>query len=107
MLIGFLGGILYEIFALVRLILGCERGKNKLLGILLDLIFFVLFAVICIFASFFLRFSGLRTYMWLGFGVGGAIYAKTLRRILAFLQKLCYNIARKIIRKTKKQEKTL
>ncbi len=52
-----------------------------------------------------LRFPSIRVYMWLGFAVGGAIYAKTLRRIVAFFQKKCYNMLRRIVSKAKRKKK--
>ena len=102
--VGFVGGFLYEIFAVLRLIFGCERGKNKFLGSIFDFFYFVIFAIFCIFASFFLRFSGFRVYIWLGFGVGGILYIKTLRRILAFFQKLCYNKICILVQKAKSKK---
>lgn len=95
--IGFFGGIIYEIFAFFRLIFGCEQGKNKIFGGLLDFLFFICFAIFCIFFSFLLHFSGFRVYIWLGFAVGGALYSKTLRRILAFFENICYTKVRKLI----------
>lgn len=103
--IGFVGGVIYEIFAFFRWILGCERGKNKIFGGIFDFLFFVCFAVFCIIFSYLLHFSGFRAYIWLGFGFGGALYSKTLRRILAFLENMCYNVIRRIIKKAKSKKK--
>ena len=36
---GYCGGLLYEVFALFRLLFGCERREN-IIGILLDVAFF-------------------------------------------------------------------
>lgn len=103
--VGFLGGIFYEIFAFIRCIFGCERNKNKIFGGILDFLFFICFAVFCIISSFFLHFSGFRVYMWLGFGLGGVLYSKSLRRILAFLENMCYNAVCKIVIKAKSKIK--
>ena len=103
--VGFLGGILYEIFAFFRWICGCEKGKNKIIGGILDLIFFICFAVFCVISTFFLSFSGFRVYFWLGFALGGTLYSKTLRRTLAFLENVCYNVLRRIINKAKSKKK--
>ena len=43
--------------------------------------------------------------MWLGFGLGGMIYSKSLRRILAFLENMCYNLAYKVAFKAKSKKK--
>ena len=105
--VGFTCGLIYEIFAFFRWIVGCERGKNKVLGGILDFLFFISFAVFCIFSSVLLHFSGFRVYMWLGFGLGGMIYSKTLRRIVAFFENMCYNLSYKIIIKAKARKNSL
>ena len=104
-IVGFLGGILYEIFAFFRWICGCERGKNKIIGGILDVGFFICFAVFCVISTFLLSFSGFRVYFWLGFALGGTLYSKTLRRILAFLENVCYNVFRRIVNKAKSKKK--
>jgi hypothetical protein len=105
--IGFLGGVIYEVFAFFRWIFGCERGKNKIFGGIFDFLFFIFFAFFCVISSFLLHFSGFRIYMWLGFGLGGALYSKTLRRIVAFLEKICYNFIYKIVIKAKARKNSL
>lgn len=45
--------------------------------------------------------------MWIGYALGGIIYAKTLRKIVAFLENMCYNKIIKVIKKAKKKEKNL
>ena len=103
--IGFLGGILYEFFVFFRLLFGCERGKNKILGGTLDVLFFAVFALFCVSASFVLRFPSFRGYMWLGYAVGGIFYGKTLRRIVAFSEKVCYNMIIKAVKRRKGKKK--
>lgn len=105
--VGFLGGILYEPFALARLVLGCERGKSKPLGVALDVLYWLCFALLTVLAAFVFRFPEFRTYMWIGYALGGIIYAKTLRKIVAFLENMCYNKIIKVIKKAKKKEKNL
>ena len=102
---GFLAGIPYEIFVLLRQAFRCDRGKNKALNIILDLIYPVFFAIFCVFMQFILHFPALRVYMWAGYALGFIIYLKILRRILAFLQKLCYNNLAKVLRKAKIKKK--
>ncbi len=105
LLCGFLGGLIYEIFAFFRLIFGCDREKNKVLGILLDLCFFVFLAIFYFFCAFSLHFPDFRVYMWVGFGLGGVLYLKSLRRMVAFVEKMCYNTFRKIANKIKNRKK--
>ena len=103
--IGFVGGVLYEIFILFRMIFRCDKGKNKAMGIALDMAFFVAFGVLCIYGAYRFYFPNLRFYMWIGYAVGYIIYLKTLRRILAFLEKVCYNKASKVAKKVKTKKK--
>ena len=42
--IGVVGGLLYELFAVVRFLLRCNCGKRKMLCILMDIVFCVSFA---------------------------------------------------------------
>ena len=103
--VGFVGGLLYEIFVFFRAAFGCGRGKYKIIGIILDVAFFMCFAGLCIYAAYRFRLPNLRFYMWIGYGLGWIIYLKTLRRIVAFLQKVCYNKAIKVAKKVKTKKK--
>lgn len=102
---GFCGGLIYEVFAFFRLLFGCEKGKGKTLGIILDGLFGLVFAVWGIFTAYFFQFPEFRMYMCLGWALGGIIYLKTLRRIVAFLEKVCYNVAVKVAKKAKTRKK--
>ena len=92
--VGLLGGILYEPFAFLRMIFGCPRGKSRPVGIALDIAFFAAFTVCTVFAGYLFRFPDFRVYMWIGYALGGIIYLKSLHRIVAFVEKICYNILR-------------
>ena len=105
--IGFLGGILYEPFSFFRFLCGCDRGKNKVLGGIFDIAFWIVFAVISVAAAYLFHFPALRVYMWIGEGVGLIIYLKTLHKILAFLQIMCYNKVTKRLKRREKHDKTL
>ena len=102
---GFAVGIFYEIIVFLRAIFRCERGKSKTFGVVLDVIFPIFLAIIFVLMQFILRFPGFRGYMWIGCGVGFIIYLKILRRILAFLQKTCYNMLARVLRKVKIKKK--
>ena len=104
--VGFVGGIVYEPFAFLRLLFGCHRGKNAKIGMAFDVLFWLAFALLSIFSSFALRFPSFRAYIWLGYAVGGIIYLKTLRRILAFCEKVCYNKLVKVLKKAKSKKNT-
>lgn len=105
--IGFFGGLLYEIFAFFRLLFGCNCGKGRKMGIFLDIAFGLSFGIFCIYACFLLRFPDFRGYMALGWLVGLIIYAKTLRIIVAFCEKVCYNGITKLVKRAKTDKKLL
>ncbi len=104
-LIGFCGGLIYEVFAFLRLLFCSERGKGKALGIALDGLFGLSFAFWGIFTAYAFHFPEFRWFMCLGWALGGIIYLKTLRRIVAFLEKVCYNVAVKVAKKAKARKK--
>lgn len=105
--VGFVGGILYEFFALTERALRRVRGGERAARVTCDILFFLSFAALCIFLSYAGVLPSFRWYLWLGYALGGILYLKTLRRMVAFLEKLCYNGCKKIGQKAKKQEKTL
>ena len=107
LLVGILGGILYEFFAFLRLLFGCEEKKRKGIGGALDIGFWICFTCLSLFLAYSLKFPDFRIYFWLGYALGGILYLKSLHKIIAFLEKLCYNKITKLIKRSKNQEKTL
>ena len=105
-LFGYCGGLIYEVFALFRLLCGCEKREN-IIGILLDVAFFAAFAIGGVYFAFRRNFPTQRIYMWIGYALGGVLYSKTLRRILAFFEKVCYNMLVKVANKAKTKKKLL
>ncbi len=104
-LIGFVGGVLYEPIFLLRRIFGCKEEKRRVLGGVFDCLFFIVYAVFCVFAAYLCHFPAFRGYMWIGFALGGGLYAKSLRRILAFCFQVCYNKVSDSRKKTKEKKK--
>lgn len=100
-------GLLYEPFGLLRVVLGCRVGKNKTLAAVLDISFCLLAAVVCVSGAYLFKFPSFRVYTWLGYAVGGIIYLKTLHKIIAFLENLCYNKITKRLQKAKSKKKLL
>jgi hypothetical protein len=105
--IGFCLGIVYEPFGFVRTIFACRQNKNKPLAAFLDVAFCLFSAITCIAGAYLFHFPSFRLYTWLGYGVGGIIYLKTLHKIIAFLENLCYNKITERIRKAKYKKKLL
>ena len=105
--IGFFGGVLYEPFGVLRCVFGCRQGKNKPIAGAIDIVFWMVFAVWTAIVGYALHFPNFRVYMWIGYALGGILYLKTLHRILAFFENVCYNKITQRIKKAKKQEKTL
>ena len=104
---GFVSGIIYEFFHFLRLLLGCKKGKNAWAELSADTAFFIALAALHTLISYLFHFPALRVYMWIGEAVGLIIYLKTLHKILAFLQNMCYNKITKLVKKAKKHEETL
>jgi hypothetical protein len=105
MAIGAVGGLLYGIFAILRW--AFRAKKRKTIGFCLDIGFCICFAVFSVYASFLLHFPAFRGYICIGWGFGGALSLIFLRRIVAFLKKVCYNVFVKMVAKVKSKEKTL
>ena len=105
--IGFIGGIAYEPFGLVRVCFACGRGKNKILGAICDVAFWIVFALLCTVGAYIFHFPAFRAYMWLGYALGGILYLKILHKIIAFFENVCYNKVTHWIKKAKNREKTL
>ncbi len=105
--IGAIGGVLYEPFHFIRLLFACDRGKCKALAVVLDVLFWLTFALGSVIMEFAFRFQGVRVYTWGGYLVGGILYLIFLHRIVAFLEKVCYNKIVKIAKKAKKRDKTV
>lgn len=104
--IGFLGGIVYEPFSFLRLLLRC-KDKRKGLGVAMDICFCMLFAVLSVTLTHLLHFPDFRLFWWIGYAVGGIIYSKSLHKIIAFFENVCYNKVTKLVKKAKNKEKTL
>lgn len=105
--VGVFGGILYEPFHLLRVIFACDRGKNPWLAPILDVLFWISFAIVSIFAEYIFHFQGVRVYAWCGYCIGGILYLIFLHRILAFFERVCYNKIVKLANRIKKRDKTL
>lgn len=107
--IGFVGGIIYEIFSVLRWVFGVKKGKMFALGVVFDVVFFAIFAFFTTISSTFAGFPAFRWYIAVGYGIGFLLYLKILHRILDFLEKVCYNAIYKSIKtcksKLKKQKK--
>ena len=105
--VGFVSGIAYELLHFLRLLFGCKQGKNIWVETVADIAFFAALAIVHTLAAYLFHFPAFRVYMWIGEGVGLIIYLKTLHKILAFLQIMCYNRITKLIKRREKHDKTL
>ena len=99
---GFVGGIVYECFHAIRVLFACQGKKRAWIAVILDIAFFLTLSVGYIFTAYAFHFPAFRVYMWIGYAVGLIIYLKTLHKILAFLQIMCYNRLTKVVKRTKK-----
>lgn len=103
--VGLVGGLLYEVVFIIRFLFSCDKGKRKWISIGLDIGFCLCFSLWCIYTSFCLHFPDIRGYICLGWGLGFIIYFKILHRILAFFEKVCYNVLVRMVNKAKSKKK--
>ena len=96
-LVGVASGPLYELCFVFRKI----AGDRIIAAVIFDALYFLLFAAICVFTAVLFSFPDFRVYMYLGNLLGLVLYLKSIHRIVAFLWKLCYNKARKVIKRRK------
>lgn len=99
--VGYCGGGIYEIVSLLRLPFCFCKRLRAAAKTGTDLLFGAAFACFAIYTAFCLRFTGVRGYMFIGYLCGGLLYAKTLRRIVAFLEKVCYNRLTETVKRLK------
>lgn len=83
---GVIGGALYEPFRLFN-----KRLRRQWVRYALDVLFCVLFAILYLCISVRLAFPDLRAYSLLSCLLGFGLYAKSLHKTVAFLEKKIYN----------------
>lgn len=96
-LVGVTSGVVYEIFYIVRKI----SGDKEAVAIVFDAAFFLVFAAMSVFSAVLFSFPNFRVYMFLGNIFGLLLYLKSVHILVAFLLKVCYNRARKVIKRRK------
>lgn len=96
-LIGVLGGVIYEICSL-----GVFKGKHKkrydVLRLIADVLFFLAFAAFCTWIGNRLGFPNVREYYYVGYAIGLILYSKTFHKAVAFLKNMCYNVTKKVLK---------
>ena len=104
--VGFVGGVLYSACSFLRVLFSCQRGKNKVIGAVIDVLFFTAFALFCTACAFVLKFPAFRPYIWAGQAIGLILYLKSLHKVVAFFQNICYNKVAKAVKKLLQRKKT-
>jgi hypothetical protein len=89
--LGMVGGVLYDVIVFPARRLGAYKRSNSIIGIFIDVMFFVALAILASLATYFFALPDFRGYFWVGYCVGGIIYLKTLHKIIAFFENMCYN----------------
>jgi hypothetical protein len=100
--LGFGGGFVYEavsVIALPRL-----KRWSAVLRFIADVLFFVAFALLCVFTAGWFCLPSFRGYYYAGFALGLLIYLKTFHKAVAFFKKICYNSVRKLVNCLKKKK---
>jgi len=104
--VGFVGGIIYEALHLLFFPFRLKR-EQKWVRISTDVLFWLTFLVFAVWTAYFFHYPAFRVYMWIGYCLGAIIYRKTLRRIVAFLEKICYNKLIKRLGQRRSERKSL
>ena len=81
-------GLVYDAFSPLR--------RFKIAGVIADAAFCVLSAVFYVFLATKCAFPDFRIFTYVGLALGLLIYSKSLRRVVAFLRKTCYNKLEKL-----------
>ncbi|MDD6995816.1 MAG: spore cortex biosynthesis protein YabQ [Candidatus Borkfalkiaceae bacterium] len=81
-------GILYDAFFPLR--------RFKIAEIIADAAFCALAAALYVFVATKCAFPDFRIFTYFGLALGLLIYSKSMRRVVAFFQKMCYNGFRKV-----------
>ena len=97
--VGYLCGVLYEPFAVLRRATGCVKSGKLFFWMALDVLFFTVFAAVYIGIGTALSFPCFRPFMAIGAFVGLILYLKSLHRILDFFENVCYNTIRGVVKK--------
>ena len=107
---GFLGGFIWQAISLIRLPF-CAKKAEKFVKIGADILFFMVFGGICCLLAAQFCFPDHRLYMYVGYALGLLIYSKTLKNLLDFLKKVCYNtintLSKRICKARKKGKEKL
>ncbi len=99
-LLGFLGGFLWQVFSLFRL--PFPKGKaRRIATVASDCLSLVLWGAFCCVVSARFFMPDHRAYRYIGYALGFIIYLKTVKNLLDFLKNVCYNKLTKL-RKSKK-----
>ena len=104
---GVIGGLIYEIFTLLRWVFDCRKGKHERIAVVIDVTYWLILSVFCMLFAYIFHFPDYRWYMFAGFWVGFIICAIFLRIILAFFRKVCYTIGTQIMNRAKNVKKLL
>lgn len=95
-LLGLVGGVIYECTSLLSL--PWRRKAKAVMRGVADVTFFALFAILCVWVLTMLNISAFREYYYLGFAIGLILYIKTFHKALAFFKRICYNTITKLVK---------
>ena len=102
--LGFLGGVCHDLF--YGVVTPMKNGKwEARANFIYEIAYFLAFALAFVGLQARLGFPDPRAYLYFGIFIGFWVYYKNLQIILAFLKKVCYNIATKVFRKRKNSQK--
>jgi hypothetical protein len=98
---GLLSGVIYDVLYILKLATG-----GKWTNIILDILFFIIFAGIYIFVSFMFEFPVFRLYMFFATQLGLFMYIKSFHILIANGAKKIYNKLKHLKEKGSERRKT-
>lgn len=104
-MLGIATGLLYDLLRPLRF---CKISEA-----FADVAFFLLSAAVYVAVATKCAFPDFRVFVYFAFAAGFIIYSKSLRRVVAFFQKICYNkcekwkntVFRAVLKKKKREER--
>lgn len=93
---GILGGVLYELKAIIA-----KPFKTKAINIVLDVVFCFLLSLIFLFTVHFTNYGEIRLFILLSFFLGFMLQRISIARVLAKVFYFLYNVFARLIKKVK------
>ena len=100
-LMGVIGGVIWQLLSFPEIFFQRKKNLYRWIGFAVDVLFFVAFGVVCTLVSAHYSFPWQRPYMCVGYALGLIISSKSMKILLDFSKKVCYNTFNKLSKRRK------